>query len=341
MPAEKDRWGDWVATDYFEMPELGENRALRVETRRDSMGNLCTNFTVGKREGGFFPVAYGRGGDFEEVERFPPVRATEKAVNRQHAEQLARVDQVKPRAAAHYGVTLAPVAAEAQPSPSASTSAPAALLTHRSPDEVVAGARIRVYDCGPPQLDRYFVVYMDEPERAKGTYSGVGMSEDPFHPLGFGQHSAAMPGAHLGKRIAFESLPLDCRRVVMQDLGPAFLKGKLNELVDWLRAEYDEPADLLDPAGEKNAARAREIYAALMIVHGQDGKLHRLREGSFGRELSEIALWLETGLVDGAPRACRDMIASARDCLARDGEPAPAPEELEVEVDGGGEAPRG
>jgi hypothetical protein len=96
---------------------------------------------------------------------------------------------------------------------------------------------IRIYDNGGETFDRYTVVYMDEVERAghvertKGdsmtpakdawidtTYTSLGMSDLPFHPQGICQHSAAMPGSHLGKRIKWEDLPLDCRKAVIQDL---------------------------------------------------------------------------------------------------------------------------
>jgi hypothetical protein len=77
---------------------------------------------------------------------------------------------------------------------------------------------IQCYDNGGKTFDRYTVVYMDDPE-GRGLFSCVGMSEDPFHPQGFGQHSAALPGRHLGKRIAFAQLPADCQKLVRRDLG--------------------------------------------------------------------------------------------------------------------------
>jgi hypothetical protein len=67
----------------------------------------------------------------------------------------------------------------------------------------------------------------------RGHFAYVGMSEFPFHPQGFGQHGDS-DGApidrprggwgttmgrhnHLGKRIPFNELPTDCRRLVCQD----------------------------------------------------------------------------------------------------------------------------
>lgn len=77
---------------------------------------------------------------------------------------------------------------------------------------------IRCYDNGGKTMDRYTVIYMDQPEYKHKTYACVGMSEHPFHPQGFGQHLTAMVGRHLGKRIKFEELPEDCQKLVKRDL---------------------------------------------------------------------------------------------------------------------------
>jgi hypothetical protein len=82
--------------------------------------------------------------------------------------------------------------------------------------EIINGKRVRAYDNGGKTFDRYTVVYLDEPER-NGGFACVGMSAYPFHPQGFGQHSSAMPGKHLGKRVAVASLPIDCVRLVRLD----------------------------------------------------------------------------------------------------------------------------
>lgn len=79
--------------------------------------------------------------------------------------------------------------------------------------------KIRIYDNGGETIDRYTVVYMDEPERSHGNFAARAMSEDPFHPLGFGQWCSATPGPHLGRRIKFEDLPTDCQKLVLQDVG--------------------------------------------------------------------------------------------------------------------------
>ena len=77
---------------------------------------------------------------------------------------------------------------------------------------------LKIYDNGGETCDRYTVVFTDRPERAKNTYTCLGMSEKPFHPQGFGQHSTAMLGRHLGKSIKFEDLPVDCQKMVLQNL---------------------------------------------------------------------------------------------------------------------------
>lgn len=86
---------------------------------------------------------------------------------------------------------------------------------------------VRCYDNGgldAPKgtADRYTVLFTG---RASGTYqsrigrmyNALGMSAAPFHPQGIGQHCEARDGAHLGKRIRFEELPEDCRRLVLRD----------------------------------------------------------------------------------------------------------------------------
>ena len=77
--------------------------------------------------------------------------------------------------------------------------------------------RIRCYDNGGATADRYTVAYIDQPTK-RGMVEMVGMSAEPFHPQGVGQHSEGQCGKHLGKRIKFATMPLDCRMLVQQDL---------------------------------------------------------------------------------------------------------------------------
>jgi hypothetical protein len=81
-----------------------------------------------------------------------------------------------------------------------------------------------IYDGGEDTLDRFTVYFSGE-----GTLSTapgqlgmrwcLAMSEHPFHPLGFCQHSTGMPGRHNGRRISLKDLPEDCRAAVALDLG--------------------------------------------------------------------------------------------------------------------------
>lgn len=91
---------------------------------------------------------------------------------------------------------------------------------------------VRVYDNGGETFDRYTVLFTGRyAGRPVGRTEYVGMSENPCHPQGFGQHGEieGVPDAqrgwppaigrkcHLGKRIAFTDLPDECQRVVMSD----------------------------------------------------------------------------------------------------------------------------
>lgn len=79
-----------------------------------------------------------------------------------------------------------------------------------------------IYDNGGKTFDRFTVFYKGRgtlDHKTQGTFRFcVGMSENPFHPQGFGQHGSGMPGKHNGKRIKFEDLPEQCQRLVKQDL---------------------------------------------------------------------------------------------------------------------------
>jgi hypothetical protein len=98
----------------------------------------------------------------------------------------------------------------------------------------------RFYDNGGTEaggtIDRFTAVYLKPMERKDGTryspdsFAYAGMSAEPFHPQGFGQHGESDRGPadfppcrlgrrnHLGKRILCADLPEDCQRLVLQDL---------------------------------------------------------------------------------------------------------------------------
>jgi hypothetical protein len=83
---------------------------------------------------------------------------------------------------------------------------------------------LRCYDNGGKTFDRHTVVFTGRyGKKTAGDTWVLGMSEHPFHPQGFGQHSTYPNridypnGRHLGKKIAFNDLPADCQRCVLQD----------------------------------------------------------------------------------------------------------------------------
>lgn len=74
---------------------------------------------------------------------------------------------------------------------------------------------IRIYDNGGKTIDRYTALDTRRPER-NGCYAAIGFNAAPFHPQGFGQHTTATPGAHLGRRVNLVDLPPDAARFVLQ-----------------------------------------------------------------------------------------------------------------------------
>lgn len=99
-------------------------------------------------------------------------------------------------------------------------------------NEIVLGHLIRCYDNGSKTIDRYTVCFMDQWRHQSSygcggsnckqcygpkLYACLAMNGSPFHPQGFGQHSEALLGSHLGKRIPFSHLPDDCQQAVYQE----------------------------------------------------------------------------------------------------------------------------
>lgn len=98
---------------------------------------------------------------------------------------------------------------------------------------------IRCWDAGPDgAIDRYTVVYSGRYPKGEGRdrrYQYVAMNCDPFAPQGFGQHGetediidcplgwteqvgrTCRHNPTLGRRIRFEDLPEDCRKLVLSD----------------------------------------------------------------------------------------------------------------------------
>ena len=88
--------------------------------------------------------------------------------------------------------------------------------------------KVRCYDNGGKSYDRYTVVFA---EKINGFFVFVGMSANPCQPLGFGQCDQSdnridIPSySHLGKRIDFEKIPIECKNFVQR----AFQELSANE----------------------------------------------------------------------------------------------------------------
>ena len=73
---------------------------------------------------------------------------------------------------------------------------------------------VRCYDNGGETADRYTVVFTGRyTHKTSGEHWYLGMSGNPFHPQGIGQHGSSptqidVPQySHLGKKVKFEDLP--------------------------------------------------------------------------------------------------------------------------------------
>ena len=83
---------------------------------------------------------------------------------------------------------------------------------------------VRCYDNEGKTWDQYTVVFSGRYRyNTGGSFWYVGMSEYPYHPQGFGQHGESNQQidrprhSHLGKKISFSALPIDCQNLVMRD----------------------------------------------------------------------------------------------------------------------------
>jgi hypothetical protein len=90
----------------------------------------------------------------------------------------------------------------------------------RSRKDYPAGV-LGIYDNGGKTCDRYTVVYAPFTVNGRQYFPYVGMSAEPFHPQGFGQHGE-LPSRYTrqsGEKVLnFAELPDDCRRLVLSDL---------------------------------------------------------------------------------------------------------------------------
>lgn len=103
---------------------------------------------------------------------------------------------------------------------------------------------VRCYDAGDVG-ERYTVVYTGNYRKAKFDYQYVGMNSNPFHPTyGVCQHGSYYAQidvpryGHLGKRIRFQDLPIDCRSCVLSDYYAIWNLGEFDH-VAYLQTEKE------------------------------------------------------------------------------------------------------
>lgn len=102
----------------------------------------------------------------------------------------------------------------------------------RRKHEVINGHNISVWD-NKNVIDRYTVVYLDDVYK-NGKVNYIAMNETPFSPnRGFCQHGD-MPlyavaykgrGGAFDKRIKFDDLPEDCKKIILEELSEYWEKA--------------------------------------------------------------------------------------------------------------------
>jgi len=97
------------------------------------------------------------------------------------------------------------------------------LTQYTNPFDECPNQHFRVYDNGGETFDRFTVVYLNIPNGPNSEPMCLGMSENPMHPQGYGEHAYCTPGNHLGALIRFADLPDACQRLV---------ESELNEIAD-------------------------------------------------------------------------------------------------------------
>lgn len=101
-----------------------------------------------------------------------------------------------------------------------------------------------------------------------GRVNALACSEDPYHPLGFGQWTTAMPGKHLGKRISWEDLPEPVKQYVRQSFPECFERMTVEaEYTDTFGGEpnycWVRRARLSVPSWMKDSEIMRRVKAEL------------------------------------------------------------------------------
>lgn len=83
---------------------------------------------------------------------------------------------------------------------------------------------VQCYNNGGKTADQYTVVLTGRyRHKTWGEFWNICMSLHPFHPQGIGMHGTSKQRIdqpsyrHLGKRIKFDDLPEDCRKLILKD----------------------------------------------------------------------------------------------------------------------------
>lgn len=88
---------------------------------------------------------------------------------------------------------------------------------------IVNGKRkvCRIFDNGGTSIDRYTIALKGYRWVLGMVYPYLASSANPFHPQGFGQHGGSrefLNGKHLGKRVEFDSLPVDVQTFILDNI---------------------------------------------------------------------------------------------------------------------------
>ena len=84
--------------------------------------------------------------------------------------------------------------------------------------ETVNGQSIACYDNEGRTFDRYAVAFLNTQHNGYFVLPIMTMSKRPNDANGVCQYGQGVLGPHLGKEIAFDSLPEECRKVVLYHL---------------------------------------------------------------------------------------------------------------------------
>lgn len=149
------------------------------------------------------------------------------------------------------------------------------------------GTTLRIYDNGGRSFDRYTVIPprnagADYREHAPFMWSAIAASENPYHPQGFGQHVAAMPGSHLGRRIRWDDLPADVQRFACEAF-PAFAFD-VDTIARYfcIAAQWADAPEGTRPRISRDALRVARAYAVAFVSAFPGLTLAAMRAPGYG-----------------------------------------------------------